>query len=273
VRRWEPGLLVVAGLACSAKTGAEAPGAGSEAVRSSAPAPTAPAAALALARTFAPDHVGALVPRAPAAGDYAMALTMGFSTFVTTELRIDERRTGAMRLTLAPDGTARACLGSRIHKSTLGQYHYEPPGRRQHHEEDDARLLALAGAWTVRDDVATIRFDRVAWSTCDATKAEAQPTPYVELRCVGFAPTAQVPVAGLACEASAPNTLLGLGMPLGATAPAPSRRQSAPTGRQLLLGAPGLTVEARQDARAGAPTFTFTPGPVTLDETAYRSGD
>jgi hypothetical protein len=45
-----------------------------------------------------------------------------------------------------------------------------------------------------------------------------------------------------------------------------------PTGRQLLLGAPGLTVEATQDGHAEAPTFTFGPGPVTLDESDYRPG-
>ena len=108
--------------------------------------------------TFAPSVVGKLVPSPPVAGDYAMSLAMSFEEFVTTELRIDERVRGVLRLTLAADGSARACLGSHASHVSEGQYHYEPyPAKRQRHASEELRLVALRGHWQVTGTVATLR--------------------------------------------------------------------------------------------------------------------
>jgi len=249
-------------LACSGER--EAPG------RTSAP--PAPAAAAALAKTFAPEVVGKLAPTTPRAGDYAMALAMTFETFPTMELRIDQRRTGALRLSLAPDGTARACLGSRGTEVVAGQYHYEPPERRQHRSSEDARLLALAGTWKVVDGVATIQFDQLSWATCDLSKAIQVAKPVVALRCIGVGPTDRVPAGSLACEASDESDLLGLGTKMTAASRdvAPSPAHPAPDGHNVVLGAPGLVVDVAQDSHAMVPTITFRAGAVTLVEADYR---
>jgi hypothetical protein len=254
--------------ACSEPAAAPGTPPGTPPVR---PVPPA-SAATALARTFAPEIVGTLAPSPPRAGDYAMALAMSFETFPSMEMRISERRTGALRLTLAGDGTARACLGSKSTHTVQGQYHYEPPGRRQHSERVDARLLALAGQWQVADGVATIRFDHLTWGTCDLAKATKLDKPVAELRCIGAGPPARVPAGSLACEATESSQLLDLGMPMTvATRQVPaSPMHLVPAGRNVMLGAPGLAVDVAQDSHAMTPTITFRAGPVTLVEADYR---
>src|SRR5262245_45137256 len=120
------------------------------AVKAPPPAVKAPTAEAAkLAAHFAPEIVGKIAAAEPIAGDYAMRLDMSFVTFLTTELRISEERTGAITLTLAPDGTARACVGARAHSETLGQWNYEPPGKRKHSDSTTVDLYGLAGAWKI----------------------------------------------------------------------------------------------------------------------------
>jgi hypothetical protein len=235
--------------------------------------PASSAAAAALAKTFAPEVVGTIVPAAPVAGDYALALTMTFEEFPTMEMRVDDRRTGAMRMTLASDGTVRACLGSHGTQSSFGQYHYEPdPAKRQHHESEDVRLLALGGTWKVVDGVGAIAFDHLAWNTCDLATATKLDKPITELRCIAIGPTARVPAGSLGCEATDQSQLLGLGMPMtaksrvGTTGPI----HSTPEGPNLVLGAPGLAVEVAQDAHASIPTITFKAGAVKLVEADYQ---
>ncbi len=228
-------------------------------------------AATALAKTFAPEVVGTLVPTKPIAGDYAMALTMSFSMFVTTEMKIDDHRTGAFRLTLGSDGTAQACLGARNIHTVAGQYHYKPAGQREHSRTEDARVVGLSGHWQVVDGVAAIQLDHVSWNTCDLATATKLDKPVAELRCVAVAATTKLPAAALACEATDASQLERLGMPMTAsptTGPGPGHRGLA--GHQLVLGAPGLAVDVAQDSHAKVPTFTFRAAPVTIVETDYR---
>jgi hypothetical protein len=234
------------------------------------PVVTTPAPARALAETFAPEVVGKLVAAVPVAGDYAMSLRMSFETFVTTEMRIADHRSGAMRLTLAADGSARACLGTRGHDEVHGQYHYEPAERRQHHENSDVRLVALAGEWRVADGVAAVWFDRIAWSTCDAAGAGKLGQPITELRCIAVS-SDRVPVGSLACEATATSELLGLGMPLTTAARTTHDPMAAPAGHELVLGSPGVAIAVDHDAYAQQATVAFTAGPVALDEHDYRA--
>ncbi len=218
----------------------------------------------ALARSFSPDVVGALTLVKPSAGEYAMALSLQYEEFITTELRVTERRTGALKLSLAAGGDARACAGMRSASSTSGQYHYEPPERRQGtRSEENVQLLALAGRWRVEQGVVVVTFDRVAWSTCDVGAASALPEPQVELRCVAFSPTKRLPAAGLACEqAEKGQQLLELGMPMNG---AKRERGLAPRGRNVLLGVPGLQVEVNA-ARGAASLFTLRARPATFNE-------
>jgi hypothetical protein len=234
------------------------------------PAPPPPAAT-AFAQRFAPEVVGTVVPAEPRAGDYAMELSMSFVAFVTTELRLDAHRTGALKLTLAADGTARACAGVRDHGGSQGQMNYEPrPERRRHSSTDVTRLLGLAGTWRVERGIATIRFDRSTSAGCDATGAIVMETA-IEVRCIGVAVSERVPIGGLVCETAGHRELLELGMPMtteGRRVVDP-RAHRAPHGTSLVLAAPGVHVDVKQD-RSDLPTVTFSPGSVTLTETDYQ---
>jgi len=217
-----------------------------------------------LARSFSAELVGALTPVKPVAGRWAMSLELDYEEFITMELRVTERRRGALELSLDAAGTARACAALRTTRSTSGQYHYEPPERRQGtRSEESVQLLALAGRWQVEGGVAMIVFDRVAWSTCDVGSAAVLPEPYARLRCVAVSPTKLLPAAGLACD----GRLLELGVPLGADAKA--ERGQAPRGTQLLLGVPGLQVQYEQ-SRGAAPKLVLRAGPVTLAEKDWQ---
>ncbi|MDP1821846.1 MAG: hypothetical protein Q8L48_01325 [Archangium sp.] len=237
--------------------------------------PPPPSAATALLATFSPGVIGQavpVVPVVPASGDYAMSLKMSSSHFVTTELRVDEGRTGVLRLTLAPDGTARACLGSRGTHVAAGQYHYEPdPSKRKHSSSQDVRLLALGGQWKVVDGVAKIQFDRQRWSSCELADAPKADKPTAELHCVGLNATDRVPAGSLACEAVEKSELLDLGMPMTTAPRPPGPSGQTPAGRSFMLGAPGLWVEVEQGARADRPTITFRAGPVRLVEADFQS--
>lgn len=236
--------------------------------------PPPPAAVAALSTTFAPDVVGKIVPVTPVAGDYAMSLAMTFQHFVTTELRLDDRRTGVLQMTLAGDGTARACLGSRGTHTSEGQIHYEKdPANRRHSASEDVRLLALAGQWKVVDGVATIQFDHDSWGTCDLANARKTETPSAELRCIGVGPTDRVPAGSLACEASEHSELLKLGMPMTAASrntPPGGPMVPTPEGRNFMLGAPGLAVGVVQGKNDSQPVITFRGAAVTLVENDYR---
>jgi hypothetical protein len=230
-------------------------------------------AAAALSASFAPEIAGKIAPVAPVAGDYAMALTMTFQHFVTTELRLDDRRTGVLQLTLAGDGAARACLGSRGTHASDGQLHYEKdPANRRHSSSEDVRLLGLGGQWKLVDGVATIQFDHESWGTCDLAKATTTEKPSAELRCIGIGATDRVPAGSLACEASEHSELLKLGMPMTAASrnPPEGHMVSAPEGRNFMLGAPGLVVEVTQGKSDGVPAITFRSGAIKLLETDYR---
>jgi hypothetical protein len=188
------------------------------------------------------------------------------------ELHLSERRTGVWRMTLAANGAVTACLGSASHSVSNGQYHYKPAGEREHHETTERRLMALAGRWAVTDGVATLRFDQVSWHGCGLGGATKLDKPLTELRCIGVAPAAGTTDRRLACEATDQSQLLGLGMPMTIA----SRKRtgapwhSAPAGRNLMFGAPGLAVVVTQDSRSATSTITFRPSPVTLVETDYR---
>ncbi|MEO8701544.1 MAG: hypothetical protein ABI867_15980 [Kofleriaceae bacterium] len=223
------------------------------------------------AATFAPEVVGTLVPTAPVAGDYAMALTLKRMVFASTELRFDHDVTGAMQLRLAADGTARACLGSRIHHASQGQMHYErDPAKRKHSQSDSAGVVGYSGTWKVVDGVAAIRFDRWSRSSCDTAAVAKSADPVGELTCVAFAATDRVPVRGLACEAPARTSLLELGMPMTPASRTPARLQSRLSGQQLILGAPGIVVKVVQE-RVPLPVFTFVAGSATVVEADYRA--
>lgn len=258
-RAWMIGVLVVA---CSGE--GTAPGR----------APAVPSTATVLANTFAPDLVGKIVPVSPRAGDYAMALAMKFQTYPSMEMQISEWRTGAVQMTLAKDGTARACLGSRGVRTVMGQYHYEPPERRQPATRDEyARLVALAGRWQVVDGVARIHLDHVSRGTCDLAKATKMDRPFAELRCVASEPTDRIPAGSLVCEASEQSQLLDLGMPMTAASRSVSNSPIHPTpaGRNLVLGAPGVVVDVGQGSRETMPKLTFRAGVVRLAESDYET--
>jgi hypothetical protein len=267
---WIGGLALAA--ACEGPAPSAPPAQAPTVAPPTAPAP-APGAAQALAASFSPDIVGTLVPGLPRAGDYAMQLGLTFDAFPTMEMHINDRRHGVVRLTLAADGTARGCIGAHSDDVVQGQWHYEPdPARRQHHAETQDQLLALRGTWRVDDGVAAVRFDHLAWSTCDGSAPEWPPDPPTELRCVAIASSDRLPTGGLACTANPQGQLLGLGMPMTRA----SQRDglgpamSTPRGTELLLGAPGLVVDVSQAANAKQPTFQVRAAAVTLDEAAYR---
>ncbi len=199
-----------------------------------------------------------------------MSLAMRFSTFITMEMKVTANLKGAMRLRLAPDGTANACLGARNHRTTNGQSRYQPPEKREYRESDDLRLIVLAGKWSIVDGTAIVDFDRIGWNTCDVAKATSVTTS--QLRCIAIDPTERIPTAGLACEASERSELLTLGMPMMTTQPneARSSPRNPPSGRHFILGAPGIHVDVDQDRHA-VPAFTFTAATVTLAENEYRA--
>jgi hypothetical protein len=231
-------------------------------------APTAEAAKL--AAHFAPEIVGKIAPTEPVAGDYATALDMSFATFLSTEFHIWAARTGALKLTLAPDGSARACVGVRDHHGSEGQMHYEPPGKRQHSDHLTARAQGLAGTWKLVDGVAAIRFDRVSWNVCDAASETVLDSPYAELRCVGVATPDRIPAGSMVCETANPEQLLAIGMPMAVDRKVEPRSGNAPRGTGIVLGKPGITVHAKHDANAGEPAFSFDVGDVKLDPKDYQ---
>ncbi|MBL8955437.1 MAG: hypothetical protein JNK82_31975 [Myxococcaceae bacterium] len=219
------------------------------------------------APTFSPAVVGELKTSTPAAGEYAMALSLDYEELITTELRVSERRTGVFTLSLAADGSARACAAARSVSVSEGQYRYEPPEKRQGaRTNENVQLIGLAGRWRGEVSVAVITFDRVSFGSCDASKVEPQPEAWGTLGCSAVAATKQLPVAGLACEVDEKNPWLGLGLPLGG---AHGGRGQAPHGRHVLLGAlPGLKVDVQQSR--SAPRFTFSAGAVTLTESEWK---
>lgn len=253
-------------LACSG----DAPGAPSP-----PPKPKVPAAADALAKTFAKELVGAIEPIEATADTYAMSLALDFETFVTMELRIDERRSGAWRMTLAGDGTVSACAGARGNHTSAGQYHYEPdPAKRKHSSTDSFQLAALTGTWSVAEGVAAISLDHIGWGSCDATKVVTTGQP-IEMRCIGIKPPANVRQKRLACELGAQSQTFGLAMPMtpaSRNAPA-GPAHSVPEGKQVIFGVPGLKVEVTQGSNAHVPAFTFTPGKVDLVEKDFQRPD
>lgn len=237
-------------------------------------APVAPAAATAFAKTFAPDLFGNIVPLTPREGDYAMALTMTFDSRPSMEMQIVKKHTGALKLTLAGDGTTRACLGSRRDDAILGQYEYEPPQRRgPARKTEDVELMGLAGHWSIVDGIATIQFDQMSRWTCDLTNAFTMAKPVAKLRCIGVGPTDRVPGGSLACEASEDSWLLDLGMDMTSASRnvAESPAHLAPTGRNIVLGVLGLVVDVSQGANDVTPAVTFRSGAVTLIEADYRA--
>jgi hypothetical protein len=235
------------------------------------PAVKAPSAEAAkLAAHFAPDIVGKIAPAEPVAGDYATALDMSFETFPSTEFHIWASRTGALKLTLAPDGSARACVGVRDHHGSEGQFHYEPPGKRQHSDYLTAQVQGLAGTWKLVDGVAAIRFDRASWKICDAASETVVDSPYAELRCVGVATTDRIPAGSLVCETADPQQLLAIGMPMAVDRKVEPRSGSAPRGTGIVLGKPGITVHAKQDRNAHEPAFSFDVAAVKLDPKDYQ---
>ena len=237
-------------------------------------APVASAAATAFAKTFAPDLFGNIVPITPREGDYAMALTMTFDSRPSMEMQIVKNHTGALKLTLADDGTTRACLGSRRDDAIFGQYEYEPSKHRgPARKTEDVELMGLAGHWRIVDGIATIQFDQMSRWTCDLTKAFTMNKPVATLRCIGVKPTDRVPGGSLACEASEDSWLLDLGMEMTSASRnvAESPAHPAPTGRNVVLGVPGLVVDVSQGANAMTPTVTFHAGAVTLVEADYRA--
>jgi len=115
---------------------------------------------MAFVATLSPDIVGTLAPGAPLDGDYAMSLHMSFETFETTEMRIDDPLDAAMKLTLAADGSVRACAGTHAIDIVEGQREY----RRDHHNDyrkhEDTNLVGLAGTWSASDGIARSRAPR-----------------------------------------------------------------------------------------------------------------
>jgi hypothetical protein len=222
-----------------------------------------------LANAFAPGIVGAIAPAVPAAGEYTMSLTMKFVAFRTMEMRVEKSLKGAMRLTLAPDGSAQAFMGARSRDVVNGQPRYQSAGKREYRESEDVRLIAHVGTWKVVDGVAVVTFERTAWTSWDVDKATSPST--TQLRCIAFGPTERVPVASIACEASEGGELLELGMPMSSPASPPPRAQNAPRGRHLVLAASGIRVDVDQDRRAAQPSFTFKAETVKLVEADYRA--
>lgn len=132
-------------------------------------------------------------------------------------------------------------------------------------------MLGVGGRWQVVDGVAVIRLDSEVGATCDVAQA-AKLDPPVELRCIGVDPTDRVPAGSLLCQASAPEQLLELGMPMTVSSAKPAGyRDSAPSGGSFALGSPGLDVKVEHDRNAHAPTITFKSAAVTLVESDYHS--
>jgi hypothetical protein len=231
----------------------------------------APSAATTLVETFAPELVGKVIPAPAVTGDWAMSLDLGFDTYPTTEMHISENRKAAMRMTLAPSGTVRACVGMVEHHVTNGQYHYKPAGQRERSERESARLLGLAGTWRTVDGVTAIDLDTIVWNTCDLATGSKLPTPYAQLRCVGSVANPTLPAATLLCEVAEHQQLLGLGLPMtpASRAKTPERFERAPHGTQLLLGAPGLVVKVEQH-RTAMLAFTFKTDAVTIVEKDFQ---
>jgi hypothetical protein len=248
---------------------AEPPRGSAIAPRQPAPLPTA---AEAYAETLAPDVVGKLAVVAPTPGEYTMTLALEFSTFVTMEMQISESRSGALRLSLRADRSVRVCLGVRRHSVVNGQYHYKPPGQREHREDDNAYLLGASGIWSVTDGIAEVRLDRVE-SRCDFADAPptASLTQTADLRCIATT-GGSLPPNSLVCDAAAQSIFHALGLPMTiASRPrVPTRAHNAPQGQQVVLGAPGVAVEIRQDRHDELPRFTFTPGAQKLDEARFQ---
>jgi hypothetical protein len=195
---------------------------------------------------------------------------MRFDTYPTMEMHITEHRKAAMRMTLTPAGTVRACVGMAEHHVTNGQWSYKPAGQREHRERDEARLLGLAGTWRDVGGIAQIDLDSIVWGTCDLAKATKVTTPYAQLRCIGAVANPKITVATLLCEAAEDSQLLGIGLPMTpeSRAKKPDRMERAPRGRQILLGAPGLIVTAVQ-SRGPIATFTFKGDAINLVEKDY----
>jgi hypothetical protein len=228
------------------------------------PPPVVTPAQAAFARPLSPDIVGTLQPSAPTVGDYAMSLSMSFSTFVTTEMRIDDRLEAAMRLSLSGDGTAHACVGMHEHDVVEGQREYRPKHDNEHRESERTTLTGLSGLWTVVDGVATVRFDRVAWQTCSTAAEAAREAPITELRCI-VAGGSKLPARSLVCELASP--LDEIGMPM--TPPTDTGRPvNKPAGHEVVLAPPpGVVVTVTQ--RGAPPEFSYAAG-AHFDENAFK---
>jgi hypothetical protein len=244
-----------------------------------APPPTAPGSGAPpaqngpdarLVRSFDPAIVGKLTPQPVVAGDYAMALDLTFNSFVTMELEIDARVTGALQLGLAADGTATACLAVRASDGSSGDYHYQPPEKRTpYHEHTSTTLQVMTGTWKRTGNLATLEFTAVGYHTCDPSKVAPASQTMLALTCVATAATAKLPAGAIACEQ--PSDAVELGMPMAKPGPGPfPPAHDRPRGRQLVLAPGGLHVKVEQDSHATSPHFTFAPGAVAIDPKTYE---
>ena len=223
-----------------------------------------------LVEIFDPAIVGKLAPRPVVAGDYAMALDLTFESFVTMELKIESRVTGALQLGLAADGAATACLAVRATDGSSGDYHYQPPEKRTpYHEQTSTTVQVMTGRWKRTGKLVTIDFTAVGYRTCDPARAEPASRPVLALTCVATDATAKLPAGALACEQ--PSDTTGLGMPMAKPGPGPfPPAQDRPRGVHVVLAPGGLHVKVEQDSHATSPRFTFAPGAVAIDPKTYE---
>jgi hypothetical protein len=111
--------------------------------------------------------------------------------------------------------------------------------------------------------------------SCDAAKAVKKDGLEAELRCVGGGPTERLPAGSLVCEAQSGSALQELGVPMTAASVRlpPRRPGTAPTGRNLALGAPGLIVEVSQGASDVRAAIALRAGAVILTEADYAPAE
>jgi hypothetical protein len=226
------------------------------------PAPIAKVAHEDIAAHFDPALVGALTPRPVEAGLYGVAIDVAFDVFPFAATEYKASLHAAMKLVLAPDGAAHACVAT--HEVDGGAY-----PQTAFHQHASRSVVAFHGRWSVVGGVAQIGFTSAASDThgCDPTKPdtdELAEATRAALHCVATGATDKLPGDAIACTAT---DLAQIAMPMSRAERTPSILR--PRGGELVLSRSGLHVEVEQ-LSAALPTFSYAPVVVEIGEQYYR---
>lgn len=217
-----------------------------------------------IAAHFDPELVGALTPRPVEAGLYSVAIDVAFDVFPFNATEYKSSLHAAMKLALAPDGVANACVATHEIDGGAGP-------QTAFYQHAARSVVALRGRWSVVGGVAQISLTSaetiIDKYVCDPMKPapdELAETTRAALHCIATGATEKLPDDAIACTAT---DLAQIAMPMSRAERAPSIVR--PRGGELVLSRSGLHVEIEQ-LSAPLPTFSYAPVVVEIGQQYYR---